>query len=272
MRSNHFRYLKKINLRLRRLFALDNFNLLRELIRAKLKSSDFNSPLGFVWSLFGPLVMLAIMYAMFKDRFGASVKNYALYLLVGISTLNYFISATTYLLKSFESSREIVLCSTIPRENIMLADLFIHTCKFIVELTLCVVLSLFYASFTLRSFLLLLPLVAAYIAFVIGVSSMLAVAHAFNKDIEHIWSIFSRFVFFITPVFFTLDSISAFARRLVVYLNPFTPILLSFRSVLLEGGNVNWATYLQALFMGISIFGLGYILFHVFENLMIERI
>ena len=116
-------YFIKIKFRLKKLFTERNINILKELTRAKLKASDFNSFLGIVWSLLGTSIMLLAMYLIFKGRFDSGIKNYALYLLIGIVFLNYFISATTYLLRSFRNSRDLVLNSTFLREDILLSDL-----------------------------------------------------------------------------------------------------------------------------------------------------
>ncbi len=262
---------KRARLRLGRLCSRGNLRLLVELIRARLKASDFNSIFGVIWSLLGPFIMVVIMYLIFRGRFGSGVKNYALYLLVGIVFLNYFISTTTYLLKSLYNSRELVLNSNVPREDILLSDLFIHTYKFIIELIICVVLSLLYSSFTFKSLLLLLPLFSSYVLFIVGLSFTLSIIYSFAKDIEHIWSIFCRFIFFITPVFFTLNIISTFARKIVLFLNPLTVILFSFRSVILEGGNVNPFFYISSLFLGVASFTVGYFVFISLENSAIEN-
>lgn len=68
--------------------------------------------------------------------------------------------------------------------------------------------------FTWKSALLLLPLVASFLAFVLGVGLIVSLLYCFARDIEYVWTLASRLLFFATPVFHTPESISLTARRL----------------------------------------------------------
>jgi ABC-type polysaccharide/polyol phosphate export permease len=252
-----------------RLFTAYNRNLLVELIRANFKVRDHNSILGVSWSLLGPAAMLMVMYFVFRTRFGQGIRAYPLYLLVGIVFINFFITVTTYLTRIIFANREVVLNSTIPRESLILSNGFIHLYKFLIELGLCLALSIFYGLFTWKGILLLLPLLIAYIGFALGVGLIMSLIYCYARDIQHIWGLLSRLLYFATPVFYTLNSLSPLTRKAVYYGNPLTPFLLSFRGVFM--GDVSPATYGHSLLLGAVFFALGYIVFIRFENMAVER-
>jgi ABC-type polysaccharide/polyol phosphate export permease len=94
--------------------------------------------------------------------------------------------------------------------------------------------------------------VVAYVAFVLGVGFVLAIAHCFTSDVEHVWMIASRLLFFATPVFYTLDSLGPLAQRAVYWLNPVTPFVLAFRNVLLSGEALDPVVHVHALAVGVA--------------------
>jgi lipopolysaccharide transport system permease protein len=115
------------------------------------------------------------------------------------------------------------------------------------------------------------PLVLAYVAFVLGVGLALAIAHCFTSDVEHVWMLVARLLFFATPVFYTLDSLAAPARAAVYLLNPVTPFVLAFRSVFLANQALDPVVYGHAVLLGVATFAVGYAVFLRWESLAVER-
>lgn len=264
-------FLKRLKLKINRLFTRPNWYLLVELTRANFKAGDHNSFLGIFWSFLGPVALLVVMYSVFRIRFGDGVKAYPLYLLIGIVFISFFITTTTYTIKIFFINRDAILNSTVPREILILSNFFIHVYKFVIELGFCWLISIAYSIFTWKSFLLLFPLLIAYIAFVLGVGLIILLVYCFARDIEHIWMIASRLLLFTTPIFYSLDSISPWTRKLIYWCNPLTPFLISFQEVFMGKGRMTMLTYAHSLLLGGVFFILGYSAFMLLENMAVER-
>lgn len=257
--------------RVARLAAPANRNLLRELARANLRLSDHNSVLGALWGLLGPALMLVVLWAIFQAHFGRGVAAYPLYLLVGIVTVGFFLTVTRYLMSVFHANRSVLTDSTVPRETLVVANVMPHVYKFGIELLLCVGLATACGFLTWRVPLLLGPLVVAYVAFVLGTGLVLAIVYCFTGDVEHLWMLGSRLLFFATPVFYTLDALGPIARAAVYVLNPLTPFVLAFRSVLIADQPLALGVYVHALLLGAGTFALGYAVFLRWEALAVER-
>ena len=264
--------IQKIKNRLGRLFSKYNRNLLTELILADFKAYDHNSVLGVFWSLLNPLVMLLVMYCVFENRFVRGDRFYPLYLLVGITTVNFFISVTGKVIRSIPANRNILLNSTVLREDFILADMFVGAYKFVIELILCWGMSFFYGLFFWKSLFFALPLLAAYVGIVSGVGFIVALLHCFAVDIEHIWRIVSRLLLFISPVFYKLHNISPAFSKVIYWANPITPFLIAFRELIVDKTPINLANYFYCIFLGAGFFIFGYFVFIIFENKAIERI
>lgn len=257
--------------RLGQLLTRSNVELFAELTRANFRTADHNSLLGALWSLLSPFVMLVALWLVFRQRFGSEVEAYPLYLLVGISLVNYFATTTRFLITVLVQNRQLLLNTTVPRETLIASQLAVHGWKLAIEISLCALLSVWYGLFSPASALGALPLLGAYVAFSAGVGMILALAYSFARDVEHIWSLVSRLLLFVTPVFYGLDGLPWAARLLVGWLNPLTPFLVALRSALMAGTPGSPAVYGYALFLGAGVFAIGYAVFLVLEDAALER-
>lgn len=257
--------------RWRRVRAPASRNLLRELIRATVRVNDHNSILGALWGLLGPAAMLGVLYAIFHSRFGAGLDAYPLFLLVGVVAVGFFLTGTRYLMAVLQANRSFMIDSTASREVVILSNLAPHVYKLGVELVLCAAVAAYYDMLSWK--LLLLPvIVASYVAFVLGVGLVLALAFVFANDVEHLWVLISRVLYFATPVFYRLDDLSPLAAGLVYWLNPITPFLIALRWPFLASAEPSPAMVLHALVLGPLFLACGYSLFLRFESAAIERV
>ena len=94
--------------------------------------------------------------------------------------------------------------------------------------------------------------------------------HCFARDVEHIWSLVSRLLLFVTPVFYGLADLSPRARTLVAWLNPLTPFLVAVRAALIDQA-IPPLVYGYALLLGAGALLIGYGAFLLLENAAVER-
>lgn len=262
--------MEKLKTKLSRLFTRHNLDLFAEMVRVQFSIYGHNSIFGVFWSLLAPLTTLLILYLVFRMRFGFEITAYPLFILIGIVCVDLFINATNYLMKVFYTNKEIALSVAMPRELIIASDLFIHVYKFIIELILCAGLAFFYHLFSWQRMLFLGPLVFAYIMFVLGIGFVIALVYCFIRDTEYIWHIISHILYFVTPVFYAVNSVTPLMQKLLYFGNPLTPFLISFRGIFMGVWDTN--SYIHSLFLGVGFFILGYLFFVIFENQAVEKI
>ncbi|MFA5157212.1 MAG: ABC transporter permease [Candidatus Omnitrophota bacterium] len=263
--------LKNLFLRLHKTVFRYNRYLLVELTRASFKVHDYNSALGLSWSLISPCLIFLVLYIIFNIHFSQSMRFYPLYLLLGVIVTNFFVTAPSYMLRVFYDNREIVLNSTIPREYLILSGMAIHLYKFLIEMGIIWIVSIFCGLFKFSSFLLFFPLLALYVGMVLGICFALASFYCLIRDVEHMWMMFSRLFFFVTPVFYTLEGIRPLARAMVYWLNPLTPFLVSFRELIIGTTAPDMLVYGHSVLLGLLFFFLGYGAFIFFEDAAMEN-
>ena len=266
------RFMTKLRYRTKSFFTKANLGNLFQLFNAFRKSIDNNSMLGILWSLIVPLVLFAVMFIVFRARFGSQVKAYPLYLLIGIVCVNFFTISVSYLTKSLFNYKSMVLNMKMIRENIVIANLLIYLYKFLIELFLCFVLSFFYGLFRWEAIFLLVPLIIGFAGLVLGISLGFSLVFCMTRDIEHLWLIMSRIFYFVTPVFYTLDIVPVFTRKLIIYMNPLTPFVVSCRGIFMDISNMDFSMYFYSLAVGVFCLIVGYLLFIEFDSAAIEQI
>jgi lipopolysaccharide transport system permease protein len=262
-------FFERLKAKARKLFTRSNWDIFVELTRANIKVRDYNTVLGVFWSLLGPIATLFVFYFIFSKSFGQGIKAYPVFLLVSLVCINFFITATTYMVDIFFLNREIVLNSTVPRETVLASTLAVHLYKLLLDLILCVILSIIYGCATWKLFLMITPLLVSFIVFALGVNMILSLLYCFANDIGHIWMLFGRLFYFITPMFYTLDNVGPVVKRLIFFLNPLAPFVISFQNIFL--GKINLPVYFYSLSVGVVFFIFGYIIFVIIENSAMEK-
>ena len=91
-----------------------------------------------------------------------------------------------------------------------------------------------------------------------------------RRDTEHIWTLVTHLLMFVTPVFYGLDTLSAPARFVIYWLNPLTPFLVALRGALI-GPPAHVGVHLHALLIGGVVLIGGYAAFLSAESSAMER-
>lgn len=255
---------------MRAFFGEQNRALFVELVRSAFRQTDHNSVAGALWSLLAPFAMLTALYLVFRDRFGEELFAYPLYLLLGIAVVSYFATATRLLITLLFANRPLLLNTTVPRETVILSQVAFHGYKFMVEMVLCALLALHYGTFTWSGMLGVVPLLVAFFALVTGIGMIGAVVFSFARDVEHIWTLVTHLLMFVTPVFYGLETLSAPARFVIYWMNPLTPFLIALRGAMI-GPPVSAGIYAHALLIGTVALVGGYAAFLWAESAAMER-
>ena len=192
--------------------------------------------LGFLWSLLNPLLLSAILFLVFRRSLssGRSDRDYFLDIFAGAVVWNFFVMATTVGSGSLLVRAELIKNIAFSIEVPVYGDIGALVFQYLLEL-----LALFATALALGarpSFtVLLLPLLLlGQIAFVTGIALVLACLSLIARDLQHIWSLLTRVLFFATPVFYPLSLVPRRVLPLVEW-NPVAETMASLRT-LCHGG------------------------------------
>jgi len=231
-------------------------NLVKEFTFVQFTQRDQRTLLGLIYSFLYPLVMMALLYIVFEYQFAASIENFAVYLIIGLTHLAHFSNATASSIYALPNSRPLVVNSVFPAEVLILSKVLADTLELVISLLLCLLIA-HLAGVKLHASVLWLPvIVLMQTLLVMWVSLILAAMCAFIADIGHIYQLFLRMLIFITPVFYSLSLLGDSLARKLALANPLTHLMMFSRTVILKGESIPpWASIEFLVVNGLLLLG-----------------
>ena len=208
-------------------FSTKNKALLFELVRTDFKLRYQGSALGYAWSLLRPLFIFLILYIVFVKflRFGASIPNYPIYLLLGIVLWNFFSEMTSQSLGSIVARGDLIQKIKIPRWIIVLSSSIGALINVGLNM-LVVVVFMVLSDISLNRNVIYFPLsLLELYVFAVGVSLFLSAAFVKYRDVSYIWEVILQAGFYATPILYSLALVPSEAFQKLIMLNPVAQVI-----------------------------------------------
>ncbi len=242
-------------------------NLVRKDLRTRYKGSFF----GFFWTFINPLLQLLVYTAIFSTIMRVNIDKYYMFLFVALLPWIFFSTSVLLSTSSIISNKDLVKKIYFPR---IILPLSVVTSGLINLLFgfIIVLLALIFSGVGITWAILYLPVVI-FVAYVmtLGFSLLFSSLNVFFRDLEHILGIITMAWFYFTPVLFSVDMIPK-AYLKVFFLNPMTPIILSFRDILFYGQAPDWTMLGVNLLTGLLLVLFGGIVFSSLQRNFAEEI
>lgn len=199
------------------------------------KKTYFDTVLGYIWSLFRPLFLFAVLLFVFTQifRIGDDVPHYPVMLLFNIVVFSFFQEATIASVASVVGQEGVVRKTQFPRLVIPLA--IVLTALFNFGVNLVVVLIFLLASgvpvewtWVLAPFLFLV-LAVITTAVCLLVSSL----YVRFRDVGIIWGVLATALFYASPILYPIEIVPEKFHDLVMA-NPLTPIFVELRYLVID--------------------------------------
>jgi len=220
------------------------------------------SVLGLAWAVLTPVVMIAIFTFIFAGifgaRFGASDSHwdYALYLFCGLLPWSMFQESVQQSSNTILNHSNLVKRVVFPLEALPAAQVFAALGN-----QLFATIALLIAALIIRQHLdltaLWLPvLLIPQLLFALGAAWLIASLGVFLRDIAQGVSLLLMAWLYLTPIIYP-ESIVPPRFRTFINLNPFTPLVRSYRRIFLDGGLPDWRglAYFTSIALVIFLFG-----------------
>jgi ABC-2 type transport system permease protein len=191
------------------------------LSRMEFKLRYFGSVLGYLWSFLRPFLLFGVLYVVFTKivRAGAGVSHYPVLLLFGLVLFNFLADATMMGLPSLVARESLLRKVSFPRASIPIAVTATAAANLALGLGVVLVLALVNDVGVRASWLLILPLFLGVFVFAAALALLLSVLFVRYRDVQPVWDVALQFVFWATPIIYTIDFIPERYRQFVM-LNP----------------------------------------------------
>lgn len=210
--------------------AKKTLNVSISFAKANFKLRNEGSYLGILWYLLEPVLFLTILLAIRGVTGQEDIKFYPVYLFLGLIMFNFFMSVTTNSTNCIQSKSKFVKNMILPKEALVLSTAIQFLFSHIFELVILLALMIYY-KISLITFVLYFPIFFVFLGFTLGTSFILATLGVFLNDLKNIWSVFSRILWFATPIFYAYNNTGGIS--LINYINPLTHFLNISRQIVL---------------------------------------
>jgi lipopolysaccharide transport system permease protein len=242
-----------------------NRDLLRQFTRREIEGRYRGSYLGIVWSMILPLMMLAIYTFVFSVIFKShwqtdaneSQGEFALTLFAGLIAFNIFSECVNRAPTLITTNPNYVKKVVFPLEILSASTLGAALFHSLISIAILLIAKLLIMG-TLSVTLMLLPLaVLPLIGLCLGLGWFLASLGVYVRDTAYAISIVTQVLFFMSAIFYPISAVPETLQP-IMYLNPLTSIVESFRQTLIWNQPLNWGPWLIITLISGVITVLGY--------------
>ena len=178
------------------------------------------SILGYVWCVLNPLLVMLIMNFVFSEIFRSNITNYPVYLFAGRMMFSFITGSTQSMGRSILENGALMRKTRVPYHIFSLANLCSSTVDFGFEL-IAFALVLLFTRTPVTIHVVAFPLVfLEMFLFSYGLGMFLAQANTFIRDVEYLYAVFTTAWLYLTPIFYSADSLSAQTAFLIKNFNP----------------------------------------------------
>mgnify|MGYP000643344809 FL=1 len=235
--------------------------MLINMVRRELRGKYKGSILGFLWTFINPLLQLVVYTIVFSNIMRMGVSNYEIFLFVALIPWMFFSTSVLSGAGSIIYNQSLVTKIYFPREILPLSVVTSNFINMIYCSVIVLAVVLFYHMNLNLEVWFMLPVIAfiEYIL-VIGIVLIVSALTVYFRDLEHILGIIIMAWQFLPPVMYPESFVSS-QYQAILYLNPMTPIIISFRDVLYYGKMPVVENLVYAFLWSLIIFICGFLLF-----------
>jgi lipopolysaccharide transport system permease protein len=242
-----------------------NMALIRSLVKREVVGRYRGSIMGMAWSFFNPLLMLSIytfvFSVVFEARWGADVSNsksnFALVLFIGLIIHGFFAEcierAPGLILSNVNYVKKVIF----PLEILPLVafgSALFHTCVSLLVL----ILAQFILNHSIPWTVILFPLIMLPLALAsMGIAWFLSALGVYVRDIEHVISMLTTVLLFMSAVFYPISALPK-QYQFLVKINPLAHIIEFGRNTMILGKIPNVVQWSILMLCGILVAWLGF--------------
>ena len=203
---------------------------------AQYKLKDQSTVFGFLWSFLHPLALLLVLFIFFNGGFGGAIENYPIYMLLGLVHYTHFANTTGAALRTLRDMRELTAEAVFPKELLVLSNVVSGSIEFVISMGICLALAAAVGIAPTFAWLWVVPGMALQFVLATWVGLALASLYPFAGDIDHIYQIVLRMLFFGTPIFYDVEFLSdSPVAQAALSINPLAQMIEISRGAVLRG-------------------------------------
>ena len=231
------------------LFNKENQILLREMVKTDFKLRYQGSIIGHLWSILKPFMMFTIMYLVFVRflKFDDGTPHYAVSLLLGMVTWNFFTEATNMGMLSIAARGDLLRKISFPKEIIVISSIIGAAINYGINIAVVLLFAIINGVQLDFGVLMLLPAFVELITFATGLAFILSSFFVKYRDMGPIWELVLQAGMYSTPIIYSITYIiqrghTGVAK--IMMMNPIAQVVQDLRHhIVFDGAIISWDIY-----------------------------
>ena len=231
------------------LFNKENQILLREMVKTDFKLRYQGSIIGHLWSILKPFMMFTIMYLVFVQflKFDDGTPHYAVSLLLGMVTWNFFTEATNMGMLSIVARGDLLRKISFPKEIIVISSIIGAAINYGINIAVVMFFAIINGVQLDFGVLMLLPAFVELITFATGLAFILSSFFVKYRDMGPIWELVLQAGMYSTPIIYSITYIiqrghTGVAK--IMMMNPIAQVVQDLRHhIVFDGATISLDIY-----------------------------
>ena len=236
--------------------------------------------LGPLWYVIQPLMTTIMYMVVFGGIAQISTDGLPqpLFYLAGICMWQYFADCLNKTSATFTANAAIFGKVYFPRLIVPLSTVTSNLVRFVIQFLLFAVVYVYYALFTdvvlhTNWYALLLPVLVIMLAgLALGFGILFSSMTTNYRDLTFLLTFFVQLWMYATPVIYPLSTITNEKLRLLMSLNPLTPIVEAFKYGMLGVGEFSWLGLGYSFLFMTCLLGLGIVIFNKVQRSFMDTV
>lgn len=245
--------------------------MLSNLVKKDLRTRYKGSVLGFLWTFLNPLFQLIVYTIVFSVILKSDIPNYYIHLFVALVPWLFFSTALTSSSASIISNKDLIKKIYFPRLIIPMSVVNGAFMNMLFSM-IVVFIALIFSGIGISKYILILPviMVLEYLL-ALGLAFIVSALNVYFRDLEHILGIITMIWMYVTPILYSIDIVPKGLLPLF-NLNPMTPIIAAFRSILYYKTMPDLSHMGMILAWSIGFIVIGYLVFQKLQRNFAEEL
>ncbi|MDN5358031.1 MAG: lipopolysaccharide transport system permease protein [Candidatus Methanomethylophilaceae archaeon] len=205
------------------------------LVKKSLFGKYKNSTLGFLWNFLTPAISILLFYIVFENFMGRGIPYYWAYLCVGMFPFSFMNTNLIGGASNITSNGGMIKKMYFPRELLPLSQVAYTLIVFLIAYVIVFIMMLITGFPLSTKGMLALPLVIiTMFIFSFGTILLTSAISVYSRDFEYLITAFARVLFWVTPIFYMVDSLTGVLSK-IIWFNPLTYYIVGLQDIIYKG-------------------------------------
>ncbi len=245
--------------------------MIRNLVRKDLRGRYKGSVLGFFWTILNPILQLVVYTFLFSLVLRTGIDKYYLFLFVALVPWLFFSSCLVGGSGIILAQKDLIKKVYFPMEVLPIVHVSSNFINMLLSFMVIFVV-VFISGNPINSSIIYLPIVmiVEYIL-CLGISFITSAITVYFRDMEQILGILGMAWMYMTPIMYSVDMVPK-EFNFIFELNPMSPIILAYRSIMYYGQAPEITVLVQGLMLGLAVLVIGFALFKKLKKRFVEEL